>query len=191
MAKRILVINGNPDPAPERLSAALAAAYIGGAKAKKHEVRRLDIGALDFSVMRRAQEFATEPGEDSVINARADLLWANHIVFVFPLWLGGPPALFKAFMEQVARHEFALGPGRHGLPAGKLKGRSARVIVTMGMPAPVYQLWFGAFGVKAFTRSILGMAGISPVAITYLGSLSEARCRKWVARAGALGARGA
>ncbi len=186
----ILVINGHPDPSGERLAGALAAAYGKGAQAGGHQVRRIDIGALDFSIMRRAEEFMTEPGEDSITAARADILWARHLVFIYPLWLGGPPALLKAFMEQVARHEFALGPAAHGLPAGKLKGRSARIIVTMGMPALAYQLWFKAHGVKAFNSAILEIAGVKPVAATYFGGIKEGGCDRVVERVRRLGERG-
>jgi len=186
----ILVINGHPDPSPDRLTSALATAYGEGARAAGHQVKRIDIGALDFAVMRRAIEFETEPGEDAIIDARAAILAARHILFVYPLWLGGPPALLKAFMEQVARHAFALDAGPHGLPAGKLKGRSARVIVTMGMPALAYQLWFKAHGVKAFNGGILAIAGVKPIATTYFGGIGSARRGDLVERARRLGERG-
>ena len=187
MGKNILIINGNPDPAPERLSSALAQAYADGARGGGHAVERRNVGALDFSIMRRASEFMTEPGEDTITDARARIAWANHLVFIYPIWLGGPPALLKAFMEQVARHEFALGSGPRGLPLGKLKGRSARVIATMGMPAAAYRLWFGAHGVKAFNRGILELAGVRPVRTTYFGSLTPAAGEKAIACARKMG----
>ena len=187
MGKNILIINGNPDPAPERLSAALARAYADGARDGGHAVERLDVGALDFSIMRRASEFLTEPGEDTVTNARARILWANHLLFIFPIWLGGPPALLKAFIEQVARHEFALGANARGFPAAKLKGRTARVITTMGMPAAAYRLWFGAHGVKAFNRGILEISGVRPVRTSYFGGLTPERCEKAIARVRKMG----
>jgi putative NADPH-quinone reductase len=187
--RHILIINGNPDPAPERLTAALAKAYEEGARDKGHEVRRLDVGALDFSILRRAQDFATEPGEDSILEARSQIQWAHHLVFIFPLWLGSPPALLKAFLEQVGRHEFLVGPGPGGFPAGNLKTRSARLIVTMGMPTLIYRLGFGGFGVRAFARGILGLAGIRPVGITYFSVLSQARCQKWITSVRKMGER--
>jgi putative NADPH-quinone reductase len=53
-----------------------------------------------------------------------------------------------------------------------LKGRSARVVVTMGMPALLYRLLYGAHGVKAFNRSILAISGVGPIATTCLGGVS-------------------
>ena len=51
---KILIINGNPDPSSERLSAALAEAYASGAEAAGHEVRRLTFGKIDFPLLRWA-----------------------------------------------------------------------------------------------------------------------------------------
>ena len=189
MPKHVLIINGNPDPAPERLTSALAKAYHDGAKAGGAIVQQINIGALDFPLLRTAQEFVAAPAEAAIVAARAQILEANHLVFIYPLWLGGVPALLKAFMEQVSRGGFALSTGAHGLPAGNLKGRSARVIVTMGMPASVYRLWFGALGVRAFNRSILGISGIRPNVTTYLGALSAPRCLKWIERVRRMGRR--
>ncbi|OAI43425.1 hypothetical protein AYO42_06135 [Rhizomicrobium sp. SCGC AG-212-E05] len=73
-------------------------------------------------------------------------------------------------MEQVARGQFLLGISERGFPKGRLKGRTARVIVTMGMPVLLYRLLYGAHGVKAFNRSILGLAGIKPVATSLFGA---------------------
>jgi hypothetical protein len=35
-------------------------------------------------------------------------------------------------------------------------GRSARIVVTMGMPAFIYCLWFGAHGLKSLTQNLSG-----------------------------------
>src|SRR5205085_10004476 len=100
MAKRILLINGHPDPRPERLCAALTAAYAEGAAAAGHEVRRLDIGALEFPVIRRADEFVKEPPPDEIVEVQQMVLWCELLVLVHPPWLGGAPALTKGFLEQ-------------------------------------------------------------------------------------------
>lgn len=167
--KHILIINGNPDPSAGRLSHALAQAYREGAEESGATVRQIDVGALDFPVLREAAQFTTAPGEAAIVAAQDAFLAADHIVFIFPLWLGGPPALFKAYMEQVGRNYFLLGKTERGFPPGQLNGRSARVIVTMGMPPVIYRFGFGAHGVKAFNRAILYLAGIKPVRTSLFG----------------------
>jgi hypothetical protein len=77
--------------------------------------------------------------------------------------------------------------------AALLSGRSARIIVTMGMLASVYRLWFGGHGVNGFVRSILDFAGVSPVRHSLFGMVqqrSDATRARWLARMKALGRRG-
>jgi putative NADPH-quinone reductase len=187
-SKRILIINGNPDPAPERLSSALADAYGDGAVRSGHDVRRIDVGSVSFSILRRAAAFTTMPQDPDIVAAQANFLWAEHLFFIFPLWLGGPPSLMKAFMEALACGSFLIGEGKH-FPTAMLKGRSARIVVTMGMPSLAYRLLFGAYGVKAFRKSILSIAGVSPIRTTLLGGIgnSTARAARLLARLRRLG----
>lgn len=122
---------------------------------------------------------------------------AEHIVFVFPLWLGTMPALLKAFLEQVMRPGVAFAypnNGKGGFGKTLLKGRSARVVVTMGMPAFFYRLWYLRHGIAGMRRNILNFVGIGPVRETLFGPVegaSEAKRDKWLATMRALGARAA
>jgi putative NADPH-quinone reductase len=72
------------------------------------------------------------------------------------------PAVLKAFLEQVMRPGVALEYRKHGFPRGLLAGRSARLVVTMGMLALIYRWYFRAHGVRGLEWSILGFAGIPP-----------------------------
>jgi len=98
------------------------------------------------------------------------VLWCNHLFLVYPLWLGTMPALLKGFLEQVLRPEYAFGdtPGRMQHP---LRGRSARVVVTMGMPAFVYRGFFRAHSLKSLERNILHFVGIRPVRSSVIGGI--------------------
>ncbi len=195
MTQRVLVINGHPDPSPERLCSALAAAYCEGATRSGKVVRRIDVGALDVPFIRSAEEFESGQLSAAMLEAQAAVAWADHLTIIHPLWLGGPPAMLKAFLEQVFRYGFAIPkPGGAGGVAGLLKGRSARLIVTMGMPAVVYRLVFGAFGVRAIERGVLWLSGVRPVRHTLFGGVGgapAARYGAWVEQVRAMGARGA
>ena len=92
----------------------------------------------------------------------------------FPLWLGDMPALLKGFLEQIARPGFAF-KASNGNPFGAkgLTGRSARVVVTMGMPALVYRYYFRAHSVRSLERNILGFVGIAPVHETLIGMVDQ------------------
>ena len=95
------------------------------------------------------------------------------------------PALLKAFIEQVMRPGVALEYREHGFPKGLLAGRSARIVVTMGMPALIYRWYFRAHGVRGLERSVLKFAGMKPVRETLLGMVdaaSDAKRRRWLDR---------
>jgi putative NADPH-quinone reductase len=190
--KRIAIINGHPDASPERLCSALARAYRDGAEAAGFKVEQIDIAAIDFPILRQPADFTTKSTQPTIVEAQAKILDANHLVFIFPLWLGGPPALLKAFLEQLARGQFLLREGKHGFPAGGLKGRSVRVIVTMGMPPLVYRVIFGARGIKAFNQGILRLAGLSPIRTSYFGGseISPPNCEKLIGKIYQMGRRG-
>ena len=163
MPRRIVIIQGHPDPDPKRLLRALAGAYADGAQQAGHAVTCIDLATLDFPMLRNADEFEHEPIPDTLKPAQAAILAAEHIVLVFPLWLGTMPALVKAFLEQVMRPGIAFSYQANGLPLKKLRGRSARLVVAMGMPVLAYRWWFLAHGLKGLERSILGFVGIKPI----------------------------
>lgn len=196
MTKRILLLQGHPDGGTPHLGHALADAYAEGARDGGHELRRIAVADLDFPLLRSKQEWEHGPLPPSLKPAQEAIGWAEHLVLFFPLWLGGMPALMKGFLEQVARPGFALGGGDSGkgLPAKLLSGRSARVVVTMGMPALVYRWYFRAHSLKALERNILGFVGIAPIHETLIGlveGMHDAQRDAWLAKLRALGAKGA
>ncbi len=194
-SRRILLIQGHPDPAGRHLGHALADAYAEGAQAAGHAVRRTEVAALDFPLLRSQAEWTKGTLPPALAQAQADIAWAEHVVILFPLWLGDMPALLKGFLEQVARPGFAFKPGGGNPMAQKaLGGRSARVVVTMGMPAAIYRYYFRAHSVKSLERNILGFVGFAPVHETLIGMVededSQARGR-WLLKLRQLGAEAA
>lgn len=187
-ARKIVVINGHPDPSGERFAGALTAAYLRGANAAGLQIRRIDVGALRLEPVQSASAFMAAP-DAAAKEAQDAIAWADHLVIIYPLWLGGPPAAFKAFLEQVFRYGFALSPPGSARMTGLLRGRSARVIITTGMPALVFRLAFGAAGLRSLVRGLLWVSGISPIRTTILGDVegSAHRRQRWLRRIEALG----
>ena len=143
------------------------------------------------------EEFGQRPMPSTLEDAAKAIRNAEHLVFIFPLWLGTMPALLKGFMEQVMRPGVAFAypePGKGGFAKTLLKGRSARVVVTMGMPAFFYRLWYLGHGIAGMRRNILNFVGISPVRETLFGQVegaSDDTRRKWIATMRALGMKAA
>lgn len=191
-AKNVLIIDGHPDRDAERFVHALADSYRRAAESAGHTVRTIRLCDLELPWLRGAAEFEAAP-PPIVAKQQEQLRWADHLVLVYPLWLGTMPALLKAFLEQVLRPGFAFGTaGSRGLPKKLLAGKSARVIVTMGMPAFFYRLYYRAHSLKSLERNILAFVGIAPVRATVLGNVAGTAARtraKWIAEIEELGRR--
>lgn len=188
MSKRILILLGHPDPRPERFGAALATAYAEAAHEASHAVRRIDLGGIDTPFLTSQAEFESPP-PTHIIDLQQDILWAEHIVLLFPLWLGATPAKLKALLEQLFRDGFGFEIGPRGAVT-KLKGRSARLVVTMGMPAIAFRLMFGSHGLLALEKGVLGLAGVSPIRKSVIGGVETIGGRgrlKWLTRMRRLG----
>jgi len=180
--KCIAIIQGHPDAGGNHLLNAMADAYAEAATLAGHEVRRIEVAKLDFSLLRTQSEFEHGDLPPSLVTPRDDMRWAEHWVFLFPLWHGTMPALFKGFLEHVFRPGFAMDYREGQFPRRLLAGRSARIVVTMGMPAALYRWYFGAFGVRGFERSMLSFAGIKPIRESLYGLTfsDEKKRRRWI-----------
>ncbi len=190
MTKHIAIIDGHPDPDRARFVHALADAYADGAVAGGHDIRRIEVAQLNFPVLRSRKQWTEEPLPPLLEEPQTAIGWADHIVILYPLWMGDVPALLKAFFEQVARPGFALEEGVKPKPL--LTGKSAHVVVTMGMPGLFYTVYFRAHGLKSLERNILKMAGIKPVRHTIIGSVeASAKVRQgWLEEFYSLGEAG-
>ena len=183
MTKRVLLIQGHPDTGHRHLGHALADAYAEGAIGAGHALKRIDVASLDFPLLRSAEDWEHGALPPTLADAQAAIGWCEHMVLFFPLWLGDMPAMLKGFLEQVARPGFAFRPdAKNPFGAKGLKGRSARVVVTMGMPALVYRWIYRAHSVRSLERNVLGFVGIAPVHETLIGStgnLQPEDAKKW------------
>lgn len=189
MLKNIAIVQGHPDPSKKRFGRALQAAYEEGARKGGSPVRVIDVAALDFPLLRSKEEWEKGIPPPAIREAQETIRWADHLVFFYPLWAGSMPALLKGFLEQAFRPGFAINSGINsggGLLAAKpLAGRSARIVVTMGMPAFVYRWFFLAHSVKSLERNILGLCGIEPIRVSLVGHVDDADSTardRWLAK---------
>lgn len=184
MAKRIVILQGHPDPSPARLCQGLADAYAAGARTAGHAVEQFGLATLGVPLLTSRAEFYEGEVPPALRPVQMAIGRADHLVVVYPLWLGDMPALLKAFFEQVFRPDFAFERDPTGRSwKRRLTGRSARVVVTMGMPALAYRWYFGAHSLKSLQRNILGFSGFSPVKSSLYGGVETAdaaRRAKWL-----------
>jgi putative NADPH-quinone reductase len=186
----IAIIQGHPDGNARHYCHALADEYAASARASGHVVRVIDVGRLEFPLLRSKEAFERSEVPAELLEAQRDIAWADHLLLVYPLWLGEMPALVKALFEQVLRPGFAFEISGSGWKP-KLRGKTARVVVTMGMPAAFYRWYFGAHSLKSLRRNVLSFVGFKPVRTTLIGLVegkSPKRRQRWLAKLRALGA---
>ena len=179
---RIALIQGHPTSGGH-FCHALAEAYAEGAFAGGHQVRLITVADRDFPLLRSKADWDGAPPPAAIAEAQRTIEWAEHLLIIYPLWLGGMPALLKGFLEQALRPAFMTG-GREGASwKSALKGRSSRIIITMGMPAFVYRWYFRAHSLKSLKRSILSLVGMGPNRHTLIGlieGMNDAKRAAWL-----------
>ncbi len=191
MARRIAIIQGHPDPDGGHFCNALAEAYRDGAEAAGHAVDIVETSRLDLPYLRNMAEWEAPPEDEGVLGMQRIVGAADHLVIIYPLWLGDMPAVLKSALEHLSRGGFVLSVDEGGHWRAGLRGKSARVVVTMGMPSLVYRLFFLSHSLKSLERNILKFAGVKPVRTTLMGQVEgEARATRregWLAQMRRLG----
>lgn len=165
--KRILLIQGHPDASEPRLCHALALSFATGAEEAGRIVRLVNVAGLDFPLQRSQKDFQADTVRASLKPVQEDILCAEHLVIFFPLWAGDMPALLKGFLEQLMRPSFS---GEHASFFDKkaLSGCSARVVVTMDMPAFIYR-WYVLWVWQALASHLAFFTAIYPLASVFAG----------------------
>lgn len=189
VSKRIVIINGHPDP--ESFTQSLTQAYKQGALEAGAEVQEIVISQLQFNPNLQFGYRRRMDLEPDLQEALAQIQWADHLVWVHPVWWGGFPALMKGFIDRVFLPGIAFRYRPESVWWDKLfAGKSARIITTLDQPYWYYYLVFGNASVNQLKRSILQFCGVKPVRVTYLGPIRNSTLpqrEKWLHRVAGLG----
>jgi NAD(P)H dehydrogenase (quinone) len=187
--KKILIILGHP--VKDTFSDSLRESYKKGALASGAEIREIVLRKLRFDLNFSEGYRGNQELEPDLVKAQQDITWADHIVLIYPNWWSTFPALMKGFIDRTFLPGFAFKYRKGSLLWDKLlKGRSARIIVTMDTPPWYYWLVYRRPGHNAMKRGILEFCGIRPVRVTTIGSLkisSENKREQWIAKVERLG----
>ncbi|HMK87596.1 MAG TPA: NAD(P)H-dependent oxidoreductase [Steroidobacteraceae bacterium] len=194
--KRIVIIDGHPDPDESRYVHALANAYESGARSGGHDVVLLKIATLAFPLLRTREDIDAGVVPRSIESARRALIRCDHIVLLYPLWIGGMPALLKGFLEQIFRDSISYAWSHERAAARHvLEGKSVRIIITMRMAATMYRDHLGSPTVKGRRKreigSFLGVSSIRTRVIGRVESIGAARRAAILSAMSALGRAGA
>jgi putative NADPH-quinone reductase len=189
--KKILLINGHPDK--ESYCHALAEAYRKGVWATGAELKEIRIADLKFNPNLQFGYRKRTELEPDLLDAWEKIKWADHLVWVYPVWWASLPAMLKGFIDRVFLPGFVFQKRENSLLSdGLLKGKSARIISTLDQPAWYYLLVNQRPSYWAMKRNTLNYCGIRPVKTTTIGPIrlsKQAWREKWLKKVEELGKR--
>ncbi|AWM14974.1 NADPH:quinone reductase [Flavobacterium sediminis] len=189
MSKKIVIINGHPNK--DSFNFAIAQAYKKGAESSGAEIREIIIADLQFNPnLQFGYQKRTEL-EPDLMDAWQKILWADHLVWIHPVWWGGLPAITKGFIDRLFLPGFAFQYRENSLWWDKLlSGKTGHIITTLDQPSWYYSIAFGKPSVNQLKRSTLKFCGVSPVKVTYFGPIKTTtvpKREKWLKEVEALG----
>jgi len=157
---KVLLVYCHPNPASLVAAArdrALTALAAGG-----HQVRQVDLYAEGFrpemSADERARHKRPGVGAPDVQRYADDLAWARALVFVYPTWWSGQPAMLKGWFDRVwvAGVAWELPRGAN-VPRGKLRNVRRIVVITTHGSSKWINALEGESGKRTVTRSLRAM----------------------------------
>ena len=188
--KRILLIVGSPKR--KSFCHLLAECYAQGARSKDHVVRELKLGELAFDPILHEGYEQSQVLEPDLLEAQRQIHWAEHLVFVYPVWWGGLPALLPGVFDRPQQPGFAFrNPGTQDKDGEQqLGGRSADLLVCHDQPLSRLRFLKGPPAHRQMVRSVLGACGIATRRLEEFApmrSSSEEQRQGWLRRAEQLG----
>lgn len=187
--KKILIINGHPDN--ESFSFGLSEAYKKGAEKSNAEIKEINIRELTFNPNLEFGYRKRTELEPDLLDAQDKIKWADHIVWVYPVWWSSVPAIMKGFLDRILLPGFAFKKRKNSLLSDKcLTGKSARIICTMDQPTWFYKLVYRSPSHNAMKKGTLHYIGIKKVRITAIGPIrlsTEEFRAKWLKNVEKLG----
>jgi len=187
--KKILIINGHPDK--ESFNFGLSEAYKMGAKTSNADIKEINIRDLAFNPnLQYGYRMRTEL-EPDLVNSQEKLKWADHIVWIYPIWWGSVPAIMKGFLDRVLLPGFAFKKREGSVWWDKyFTGKTSRLICTMDQPTWFYRIINKSPSHYAMKRLTLNFIGVKSVRITAIGPLrlsKEEFRNKWLRKVEKLG----
>lgn len=187
--KKIALVNGHPNH--ESFNFALAEAYKKGAENSGAEIKEIIIRDLDFNPNLQFGYQKRMDLEPDLLKAWEIIQWADHLVWVHPVWWGGLPAITKGFIDRLFLPGLAFKYRENSVWWDKfLKGKTAHIITTIDQPGWYYRMFYGRPSINQLKKSTLEFCGVKPVKVTYIGIIKnskEEQRQKWIEKVYSLG----
>ncbi|NDI34937.1 NAD(P)H-dependent oxidoreductase [Chengkuizengella sediminis] len=124
---------------------------------------------LVFNDEKRRRDMHRDPNMEKY---REQILWADQIVFVYPIWWGRPPAMLQGYIDQLFAANFAYKDDGF-FPKGLLKGKSVVCISTMKGPANYPLIFLNNAHKVLMKKALLNFVGIKKVKFFEFGNMES------------------
>lgn len=187
--KNVLIINGHPDK--ESFNWALAESYKNGATMVEAQVETIDLIDLEFDPILKYGYRIPYELEPDLQEAIQKIKKADHIVWFFPMWWYGLPALLKGFIDRTFLPNITFKYQKGKLfPEKLLKGKTSRMVITSDTVSWYHTYFMGKPVINQMKKGVLEFCGITPVRTTYLGPVKSSTVgqrKKWILLVNKLG----
>ena len=148
----------------------------------KHTVRIFDLYQENFNPVlyfdkehrRRDLQYSVETK-----SYREAITWSDHIVFIFPIWWSGMPAILKGFIDRVFAQNFSYSYSTKKITPNKLlKGKTAAIIVTHDTPYLISKIIQKDYGQVLKTQILKNMCGIQVTKFYSLANIRKSSLKK-------------
>lgn len=129
---------------------------------KKCSYELLDLYKINYDPVLKAEELYSA-GQKNVsqqnLEFQAKIIEASHLLFIYPTWWGGMPAILKGWVDRVFVSQFGF-IYKLGIPIGQLKGKKAAVFTASGAPRLYYLLATRERALLSLTHDVLRFCGL-------------------------------
>lgn len=144
---KVFIVYAHPEPTS--LNGSLKNYAVEILEREGHEVIVSDLYKMEFKPIADKNDFtelerpeklnyifeqlkAVEKGTftSDIIDEQNKLMWADLVIFQFPIWWTESPAILKGWFDRILAYNFAYGPGYYD--SGNLKGKKGMLSITHG-----------------------------------------------------------
>lgn len=169
---KTLIVYAHPNP--KSFNAAIKETLVSELQAKGHEVKVRDLYAMNFNPVLNVDDFNHYAQKQIPADVKAEqdgITWADHVVFLYPTWWIGMPAILKGYIDRVFTNGFAFSYTENGAE-GLLKGKKALVIQTTGQPLDLLKQYNLLSPMEvSVDHGILGFTGIEVITHQFFGGV--------------------
>ena len=167
-SRKVLIILAHPNL--ESFNHAICKTVANRLSKKGHEVKTRDLYQLGFDPVLPLEEWKNYGNADyqrpqDILAEQEAILWADHLVLVYPTWWWSPPAILKGYLDRVFTPNFVFLFDEDGTQkVSPLNGKTVSIIQTTGADeAFVRSEQLDEAVKKLFSVGIFGFCGLEVV----------------------------